>query len=645
MIRRFALAPIFLALWGLWFIVPTTRDAARAGWQSVWSPPDAMTPFQPASGTSRDALVVRASGANDKGKSFEKLGQQFPGDASICAGQLLLSVSQLKLGRTRQAGPACNPDPNWSVKLSPVERPSPRLLKSWFAATARGAKLEPQNTFFDWMQILGLLAARRDDEVWAVLKAARFKTGFDDHANASALASVREGRRQNSAMSPLAQVSISFAALFPHFAAMRQATREMSENAYGLRLRHTARGDRQALEGMRDLVLLARTMRFGSKVFIGSLVGQAMEDIALCGGGFTPTNGRRGRLRPGAATLPRYAVDPRSLLRFAQVQHRRDVATLLSGEWVALGVWQAKTKSAFSITTMEGMDGRDFTLASGSDWLGWRLLAPIPFALGGAVLCSLLLRLVPALRRERDVVPSRASWAWGAALGALSILFLVSPALWTVGAFWKATGTSPINIGFPLLLNSTFSTIGDTNVFSGAPRSWSLAFPASFLFVCALWFAASWDAKRRGHATLGARLKRLFRAPDDGLSRFDVAPLLGLIGVVSALCAGSGATLAFLILPVLNPNYASVHVYAAWVLLGLAFVMALPAWWRLRGRAGRAFALRLAARFAWTFAILASLGWGALTLATRPAHRRFEAQLDRFLQVGEFQLARKRLGI
>jgi hypothetical protein len=644
MIRRFALAPlVFLALWLVWFAVPITRGAARSSWQNVWSPPDAGAPSKPVRGTSRDALLARALSANDKRPAFVALAKRFPNDAAIGAGQLLFGASGLKLSSARQLGPASNPDRNWSVKLTKIERPSPAFLQEWLAASARGAKLEPNNTFWDWMRILGLLASRRDNEVWAVLKAAKSKTAFDDHTTDFQAALLRAQRQEPGPMSPLSEINLSAGNSFSIYGSMREAARQLSEDAYGLRLQNLPQSNRQALEGMRDFVWLSRTMRRESKWLIGSLVGQATESIGLWGGGYTSSIGKRGHPLPGAKSLPKYTSDSRSLLRFARAQKRGDIAAQLSGEWVALGTWRTKTRSAFLTTGMEGMNARDFTLASANDWLGWRLLEGMPFALGLIALSSLLLRFVPLLRRERGVVLSRASWAGGAALGGLSLLFLVSPMLWAVARYWK-TGVSPWNIGFAMVYNS-ISLTASADSFSGAPREWGLAFSGAFLFVSALWLAASWNAKQRNQATLPARLKRLFHAPDDGLTRFDMSPVLGLIGILSALFVGTVGILAFLIVPVINSDLASMHDGAGWVLFGMTFVLALPALWRARSWASRAFALKLAQRFAWSFLISLSFLWGVLVLATAPAHRRFEAQLDRYLQVGEFQLARKRLGI
>lgn len=209
--RRFSLVPlIFFALWVLWFLLPSTREIACKQWKArLISAPDAASAT--AKDASRDAAFALAlserglsSGDNDdpRRRALEELGRRYPGDADICAAQIVATANELHLGNLRRPGPSSSADPNWSVKLpyGPLQTPSPELLKSWFAATARGAKLEPNNTFWDWAQIIGLLAARRDEEIWPVLRAASGKTGYDDHISDGALARIRSARQRRTVL-------------------------------------------------------------------------------------------------------------------------------------------------------------------------------------------------------------------------------------------------------------------------------------------------------------------------------------------------------------------------------------------------------------------------------------------------------------
>jgi len=642
MIHRFPLAPLFfLALWSLCFALPQTRPYAMRDWKRVWSPPDPNASGRPslADFSTRDAQIGRAIGDGDKGRSFRELGRSYPNDAAICAGQLAYSAAALHLNRTRQAGPASNSNANWSVKIAKIERPSPKFLNDWFAATSRGAKLEPNNTFWDWMQMMGLMAARRDDEVWPLLRAAKSKTAYDDHQNDLSAAYLRELRRQNGPLPPMQELNTIFLTNFPAYGEMRDTARQLSEDAWGLRLQNTPQSHKKALEGMRDFIVFCRTARLENKTIIGSLVAEATESIGLWGGGFKAGSGIRHHTRLGA-NLSVYASDPHSLFFWANARGRKDIASQAGSEWVALGKWSAKTRGTIVWGSIEGVDGRDLTLAWAGDWWRSQLLVGMPLALGLVALASLLLRLVPALRHQRDVPLSQASWIWGAAIGFWSVALLSSALLWEVFAALRAPGVSLSNV----IMMMPQSATSNTAPFPEAPRAWQLEFPTALLLLGALWQGAGWDARQRGEPSLMTRLRKLFEAPDDGLARFDVSPLVALIIRLGAVGLATMGILAFLIVPALNENWAELWSYAGLALLLVTFIAALPTLWRIKTARGRVFALLLARRFAWSASLSLSLAWAALTLATRPVHQRFEAQIDRYLRIGEFQLARRRLG-
>ena len=651
--RRFSLVPlVFLALWALWFLLPPTREVAQSQWKARLLTSPTIAPYASsafASDTSRDAAFIRAldadrSGANRR-RSLQQVGQRFPDDAAICAAQIVASVDELRLYNTRHPGPSSSADLNWSVKLNtkPIETPSPELLKSWFAATARGAKLEPNNTFWDWAQIIGLLAARRDDEVWGVLRVASQKTGYDDHVNDGALARLRVAR-QRQLMSPLSQISIGAATLFPHYAPMREAARQVSDNASGLRIRGGAANQKQALEGMRDFAGLGRTMRRESKSTIGSLVGTAVEAIALYGGSYFPTrytSVKRPRIGTSVAI---YGSEPRSLLFFARQMGRNDIAAQLGSEWTEIGAWRAKTNKAISSSgLLSGLSTRDVVVAEAGNWLSFLTLAGMPTLLVVAVGCSLLLRFVPAWRRESEAMPSLLSWGWGALLSLAALIALSSTALLVLWSAWRIGGATTIDLLFGSF--SGASTFSPSPFSAVAPISWQYHFPAALGLFAALWLASLWETRRQGRPTLGARLRRLFHAPDDGVAHFDLSPLLALTGTVGAFFLISFGVIGFLVVSSSGEQFKFLSDYAGFFLLGFVVLWTVPYLSRLRTAQSRAFALILMRRFAWSQLIFLTVLWGMLWLATKPAQRRFDAAFTRQLQVGEFQLIRKQVGV
>jgi len=642
MTRRFPLAPLlFLALWSLFFALPPLRPYARSDWKRVGSPPDPDKPPQLRAGQGRDALVAMASSYGNRGESFIQLEKRFPQDVTLYAGQLTQSASKLQIYTVRQNRSASKRGPNASAKTALPSRPSPAFLAMWFAACARGEKLEQSNTFWDWMRIMGLLAARRDQEVWPVLHAARSKTAYDDHTNDYTAARLREERRQFGVLSPLDELNEKVTDTFNFRIELETAASLLTDDAWRLRLQNTQQSRTTALEGMRDFVLLCGTMRRKQKTFIGAIIGSTMEKEALWGGSFPSGSPTSFIPRVGARWVT-YVNNPYSLAHNAQLNGRSDIVAQLKTEWLDRVRYQAKMKivSSSLLVGEEGINGRDFTLASLGDWWRPRLLTGIPLALGLAALASLLLRWIPALRREREISLSRASWVLGGAIGLWSTVMLSASLIWNVGKTWQATHTPFSNLGFALLF---FGTLG-RNTSLGAPRAWELAFPSAMLCLGALWIAAGWDRQQRGEPSLTARLRRLTEAPDDGFARFDASPLLALISRFAALCLGTLGVLAYLIVPALNSDASYLWDYAGLALLLVTFIAGVPTTWRIQSARGRVFALLLARRFAWSFLLSLSLCWAALTLATAPAHRRFEAQIDRTLRVGEFQLARKRLG-
>ena len=420
-----------------------------------------------------------------------------------------------------------------------------------------------------------------------------------------------------------------------HFPSVREAARQLSDNASGMRLSGDPQGPKQALEGMRDLVFLGRVMRLQSKGLLGSIIGQAVASIAFYGGGYSPALPKTTpRPRPGSAA---YARDPRSLLLFAQSQKRPDIATSLATEWKACGIWRAKTTPWAAKTFLVGFNPRDFWWALAGERFGALLLMSVPPLLVWALVTSVLLRVVPAWRREPDALLGRVSWVAGGALTFIATAMLSSALLWAFAVVAKTPRSS--------LGDWFFALVGETSNGARAPLVWQAYFPVLLGALLALYGAATWNKRRLGHPSLGARLRHIFHPPDDQIARFDLSPLLALTAALGAFFAGTVGVLAYLIVPSPHSEFASLHNYAAPALAGFAVVLALPALANLRSVKGLGFAVQLARRFAWAQLLVVTLGWGLIQLFTAPANARFSAQFTRQLQVGEFQLARKKLGI
>lgn len=655
-LRRFSFAPmLFVVLWALWFALPTTRSPAIEQWKDALSPSSTQPPFfslstdlvSPA-GSSRDAQFVRALNtptgmaawkSNRRGaraQALEALGRKFPNDPAICAAQLVAMIDLLRLPSVRYPGPSTAGD-NWSVKLKTIETVAPQTLKSWFAVTARGAQLEPNNTFWDWAKLMGLLASGRDSEIWSALRAARGKTEYADHVEEGALASLRIIQSRGT-VPPLQQIALSYASLYPHYASMREAARHVSDCASGLRLQGGLAQEKRALEGMRDFVLLARAMRRKSKTVIGTLVAQAIEDVALYGGSYSPTATTKVAKSTFGSVLWMYTSNPRSLAFFARHMKRPDIVRQMGSEWNELGTWRRKMSGAWTMSSFIGINPRDLWLAHGGDWLRSLFVAALPGLLGLVLMCSLFLWLVPTWRRERELQPSPVSWVWGAGLGVTAALVLSSPILYRIWDVWRSPSSTLYEVFYA-------SIPTEQGQLSFMPPSWKTYFWAVQCFVAALWFTATWNARRQGKSTLASRLRRIFSAPDDDMTRFDLSPLLSLIGLLAAAFLATVGMLWFLITPVTNKDYYGLYDNAVLFLGLFTFLFSCPALWRLRNPQSRAFALVLARRFAWGQLLFLTLLWGLLWIVTIPAQRRFDTDFKRHVQIGEMQLLRKQIGI
>ncbi len=479
---------VFVLLWGLWLLIPSTREAALYQWK------ERFVTFPSTLGSdesSRDAEFVRALDASFKDRNsgaLEALGQRYPNDAAICAMQIIRSANEMHSGWTRQPGPSSTPELNWSVKLAKIQKISPQVLQSWFAATKRGMKLEPNNTFWDWAQIMGLLAARRDNEVPAALRVARIKTAYDDHEGDSVLAQINSLREQRGIATPISQISLSAASLTPPFTVIREALRQISDNVAGARLSGDPQKQQQALQELADVMYLGRVMRRESKYSIGSITGLTIEAVAFWGGSYA-VNGTlfQTRLRTGAS-VSAYAKDPHSLLAFARTMGREDIAEGVKQEWVEWGIWDRKyikaLKAAYTSDELSGLDTHELVLAQMGEWLGSLLLGGVPTLIVVALGCSILLRVVPLLRHQQDVPLPRFHWVWGAILSIIAVFVLSAASLWSVEETRQQTSWNLIDVLIAPLY------IRRDNITLRLPMIWEFHFAASLTLVIALWCAA-----------------------------------------------------------------------------------------------------------------------------------------------------------
>lgn len=483
-----------------------------------------------------------------------------------------------------------------------------------------------------------------------MLRAANAKTRYEDHVSDICLTRLRVlQKRYGTSLSPTTQFSLATLHL-NHFSTMQEAARQINDNAIKLRLSNHPQDQRLALEGMRDFVLMARTLRRNAKRSSGFSIGQQLETVGLYGGTISPsvTYGSpvflsRAFVRTIALPVPplsTYANDPQSLLFFARKMGRNDIASQLQREWTDLESWNRLAKLPYLQFDSTGLDTRDIVWAQMGDWLGTLLLAGLPSLLGLAVLSSVALRFIPTWRREPESYPSSTSPFDGVSLTLLSVLVLSLSAIWTVWQLYRVGYTG-------LLLLEILRIFGVSYGVRGVPPVWQSHFPALLAVLFALGVAARWESRRQGVAPLITRLRYMGATRDDGLTHFDLSPLLALIGSIAGSTLCVAALFVFLVLPGQNSKFRFLHEgrYAVSILVLTTLYLATPLIWRLRSASSWTFVLAMTRRFAWSQLVCLSLLWGILWMIAAPAQKRFDAAFTHQIQVGEFQITRKQMGL
>ncbi|HZT42911.1 MAG TPA: hypothetical protein VFA07_12155 [Chthonomonadaceae bacterium] len=159
-------------------------------------------------------------------------------------------------------------------------------LAAFDADAAQGEQLDPGNAYFPLMRVVGLFAAHRDAEALATLQRAAEKPRWEEY-----IADEEEGRwrLQEEAFGDYgttARVVAYAAILFPHYAQFRAEARMALSKAI------EAEKAGRVEEGLaiRDAVLeCGSRMRVQSRSVIGSLVGIAIESIAVVRPGGAPS--------------------------------------------------------------------------------------------------------------------------------------------------------------------------------------------------------------------------------------------------------------------------------------------------------------------------------------------------------------------
>jgi hypothetical protein len=594
------------------------------------------------SSSDRDVLAWCARSAGDAqtiGQNLEALARRFPQDADMLAWTTTARAASLDLN-TRARGPITSLQPNasWSVMAPRAgdnsSGSSHRTRWNAVAANAvaalakRGQKMEPRNGFWWWMETTALLGARRDEQVWAVLRAGGQKSLYDNHVKALSVALHRARlRSQGDAPVTVALRNLLDGWFYP--GTFSQTTLQTCENIMAARLmeRHKV-----ALEGGRDLVRMGRLLRRAPDDLITPYTGVWIEQQALRYAQ-VPSALVMKPLKPGASVAV-LAGSPGSLLRYANEQKRFDIARELTVEWNAVAAARraqmAKIKAAtrLSLAQNVGLDDTTIALSAGLQNTGSLLVSTLPVPL-----LLLALGWLPTLWRRPSPVEGAQelpSWTCGLGWSAFSIVVLLGANFVLSNFVWRFVD-SRSTIKTPLSFNAMLPRL------VGVLPSWAFGFCTLVASAGALWATNGWMRRQNGELPMLARLKNSLHSPDERLQTFDARPLLQLIAVVSAFCFASAALAAWFYLPqdgALQSRSQTTHDWGGGLFLGVFWLVAvlLPVFFRPQTQRLRPFLSlwwRVWRHFLAAHIALATLLYLACNIGGAVFTTRFEAQWNR----------------
>lgn len=489
----------------------------------------------------RDVLVWCARSPKDVKavtRNLVALSRRFPSDADMLAWACGNQMQEMSLF-TRIPGPLSSSSLNWSMQFPTPSSSTPStsafnvpengprveygLRPQWDALAIearRGQKMEPNNGFWWWLEVTCLLGARRDEQIWSVLKTGCQKSVYDDHDQENTL-SLRGAHLKTAGVVPLAFYLQNSGKSWKLYSSWRDATRQVCENIMGKRLQ----GEHKvALEGGRDMVFMGRTMRRSSISYV-SQVGRAVEIVSMQNA--LPYSVALAPFVRMTSPVQVLANHPRSLLRYANEQNRKDIAQQLVGEWNTISQSQRKAlaaapkKPAGAASKIEGVSDELTALVAGLQNVGRMLVQTLPIPLLALAALSLLTRGT-ARRDEPFLLPT---WTHGLGWSAFALLVLLGAQVLFNYLVWDFVTR---NFGGPTFWGFDFSLARLVVLLP----VWAFAFPACAAGVGALWGTMFAARRGLGDVSIWGRLKLLFSAPDNRVGVVNLEPLVQIIALM-----------------------------------------------------------------------------------------------------------------
>lgn len=578
----------------------------------------------------RDVIVFaarKARGAEEE--NIEVLGQLYPQDAYIVSLQLYRAVEGLTSGRV--PGPLGNV--NYPKPAPPIDpsKVSPREKWQKVIELARqGQRLQPGNSYFDWMLLYALYGTQQDDRARLVLAGAVKKTEyntFDREAIFNAIAFQRLA--QGSPLSPSELLKAQYETYSFSGTKQRQVARWAMESA--IADRKAGRHDR-AIDTAFRFSKLSQIMQRGGYTYIDYLIAFACESIALQSADERIKNGvsTAVNLRPNSS-LAQFHSHPRSLYLYASQQGRRELLPQLDARWTERARWFASTRQvARSLGPAYSME--DVAILA----IGERLRSIIARALPSVVLLGIVFWML-SWRYHDEAIASAASglpaaWTRGAVTGVLLLLLAMG-----FDAVMIAAGRSSFS-------GEWRYEYLESGLLQKAP--WWVSFGVAGALLCtAVSMAIAWQKRRSGGTSgLKQELYRTFHGAEDGLARFDFGWLLRWVARLTFWLLFLGGLLWL----ASSRGPGTAELYGLVVPLGVLTSLALHLLtWRRRShrRQTALLSFRLVAQSMGGFFAIASVLYALSAFALLPKAWQFDRDFEAAMKQGELKMVLTKVGL
>lgn len=646
--RRFWPLTLALFCWLLLLLIPATRNGVRRAWivAPLYGGDSSdyvdVAPFKRIS-LDDAALLKRYPGNRDvtlyaartnwgeNGENLDVLARLYPRDAYVVSLQIGRDMRGLFSGRG--PGPLTASDFPPYPKGSPIPDPLPKASppEQWqkvIDLARRGQRLQPNNTYFDWVLLHALLATKRDDEAHRVIALAAKKTGFNAFERDAILNEMAYKRLAlGSPLSPRELLEAQLLRTPDNVSILRKTTRWGMETV--IADRQAGRHER-AIDTTFGLAKMGRIMRREGYSITAHVVGTDCEAIAF-GNAAVPPKNVRSSLRVGAS-LGQFQSAPGSLYAYAKAQGRSELLPVLDAEWMEMGQWYKAIRN-LRTGTWDIYSKDDMAMLIVADRMRALLMHALPLVVVVGVVFGLLSWRFPNRSRVVEGVGVPSGWTRGVVVGVLLLLIVVGLDTmvslsadgagvygdWTVGYLY-----------FGLL--------------QSAP-AWIWVGVGGGLLCFALSATVGWQKRRTGEArSFKEELGRTFHGNGDGVANFDFGWLFSWV-VRLTIWAIAFAALVWVLRRSMYEGPRYLWMVPVGIVLFSLFLHFLT--WRKRPHRRETLLLsfRLVGEAMAGFFVLASLLYGLIAFATLPKAMQFERDFEAAMRQGELKLARVKLGL